>query len=162
MRPKRLEHARTGYAVRGLESVAVCSARTTAWEPARVLSACWNGAHAVSDATQDRDRNPYNTGAALSIISVARPCRTPQGFEMMDEETTAQLLSMPRTSCWRRRSNAARQMRCDCVAWLHTLAKPTGGVRTLVTGDVFRRLVARMLAQQLGEAFRQGGAADVG
>ena len=35
------------------------------------------------------------------------------------------------------------------------LTKPTGGVRALVMGDVFRRLVARTLAQQFGEQFRQ-------
>ena len=35
------------------------------------------------------------------------------------------------------------------------LTKPTGGVRALVMGDVFRRLVARTLAQQFGEAFRE-------
>ena len=35
------------------------------------------------------------------------------------------------------------------------LTKPAGGVRALVMGDVFRRLVARTLAQQFGEQFRQ-------
>ena len=32
------------------------------------------------------------------------------------------------------------------------LMKPTGGVRGIVTGDVFRRLVSRTIAQQLGPA----------
>ena len=34
------------------------------------------------------------------------------------------------------------------------LAKPTGGARALVMGDIFRCLVARTLGQQFGEAFR--------
>ena len=33
------------------------------------------------------------------------------------------------------------------------LTKPTGGVRGLIMGDVFRRLVARTLAQQFGDKF---------
>ena len=32
------------------------------------------------------------------------------------------------------------------------LAKPDGGVRGIVAGDVIRRLVARTMAQQLGDA----------
>ena len=35
------------------------------------------------------------------------------------------------------------------------LPKPQGGVRGLVMGDVFRRLVARTLAQQCGDAFQE-------
>ena len=35
------------------------------------------------------------------------------------------------------------------------LQKPQGGVRGLVMGDVFRRLVARTLAQQCGDAFQE-------
>ena len=34
------------------------------------------------------------------------------------------------------------------------LAKPDGGVRWIVAGDVIRRLVARTMAQQLGDAGR--------
>ena len=35
------------------------------------------------------------------------------------------------------------------VGWLTTLQKPDGGVRGIVPGDVFRRLVSRTMAQQL-------------
>ena len=47
----------------------------------------------------------------------------------------------------------------DVVAGLRigrmvALTKPSGGVRALVMGDVFRRLVSRTCAQQAGEAFQ--------
>ena len=35
---------------------------------------------------------------------------------------------------------------------LTALSKPDGGVRGIVAGDVFRRLVARTMAKQLGQA----------
>ena len=64
-------------------------------------------------------------------------------------------------SCWTRSSapsvadapgKIAGALRIGRVV---TLTKPTGGTRAPVMGDVFRRLVARMLPQQLGKQFRQ-------
>ena len=40
------------------------------------------------------------------------------------------------------------------------LAKPDGGVRGIVAGDVIRRLVAKTMAQQLGEAVEAFTAPD--
>ena len=38
---------------------------------------------------------------------------------------------------------------------LTALQKPNGGVRGILAGDVFRRLVARTIAQQLGLAIER-------
>ena len=54
--------------------------------------------------------------------------------------------SSPQDVC-RRRSNGLRLGR------LLALQKPNGGIRALVIGDVFRRLVSRTLAQQASDAF---------
>ena len=41
---------------------------------------------------------------------------------------------------------------------LTALVKPAGGVRGIVVGDVFRRLVARTVAQQMGPAVEKATA----
>ena len=71
----------------------------------------------------------------------------------MDEETTAELLghAADRLAAAKVPSDVADALRQGRMV---ALTKPTGGVRALVMGDVFRRLVARTLARQFGAAFR--------
>ena len=72
---------------------------------------------------------------------------------LMDEETTAELLghAADRLAVAKVPSDVADALRLGRMV---ALTKPTGGVRALVMGDVFRRLVARTLARQFGAAFR--------
>ena len=73
---------------------------------------------------------------------------------LLDDEDCAQLLTHAA------RKLASGQVPAAIIPALRlgrmvALSKPTGGVRALVMGDAFRRVVARTLAQQYGDEFQR-------
>ena len=112
------------------------------------------GPCSVPAAALSRDRLLANLRrAGLGAAAGPSGCTNEHLRVLLDDEVCSELLA----------SAAARLAGADLppeaadalrLGRMVALTKPTGGVRALVMGDVFRRLVARTLAQQFGEHFR--------